>query len=128
MSLTKHAVFHAVRRFQALLETYQQLAELILGTIRIDIRCRTMHYLDSAMRHVMCLLYSQPFELMRSTQGNYYIDREAGEPDPHVVDLNMELGKCDNFMSTAIPKKEQQYDMIYLCPKHVLNSTSGLYL
>lgn len=40
------------RRFQALLKTYDQLAEAILHTIRIDIRCRAIHYLDSAMRHV----------------------------------------------------------------------------
>jgi len=79
-------------RFQALLKTYQQLAELILDTIRIDIRCRTIYYLDSAMR-----------------RGNYCIDREAGEPDPHVIDLNTELGKCDDFLSTALPKKEQQF-------------------
>jgi exocyst complex component 4 len=39
-------------RFQALLKTYDQLAEVILHTIRIDMRCRTIHYLDAAMRHV----------------------------------------------------------------------------
>jgi len=84
-------------RFHALLKTYHQLAELVLDTIRIDIRCRTIHYLDSAMRH-----------------GNYHIDREAGEPDPHVIDLNTELGKCDDFMTTALPKKEQQFIFVGL--------------
>ncbi|KII94197.1 hypothetical protein PLICRDRAFT_171865 [Plicaturopsis crispa FD-325 SS-3] len=79
-------------RFQALLKTYEQLAELVLHTIRIDIRCRTIHYLDASMRH-----------------GNYHIDREAGEPDPHIIDLNVELGKCNAFVSTALPKKEQQF-------------------
>jgi len=40
------------RRFQALLKTYEQLAELVLNTIRIDVRCRAIHYLESSMRHV----------------------------------------------------------------------------
>jgi exocyst complex component 4 len=40
------------RRFQALLKTYEQLAEIILHSIRIEMRCRTIHFLDAAMRHV----------------------------------------------------------------------------
>ena len=83
--------FLSPSRFQALLKTYDQLAELILHSIRIDIRCRTIHYLDAAMRH-----------------GNYNIDHEAGEPDPHIIDLNAEIGQCDDFISTTLPKREQQ--------------------
>jgi len=79
-------------RFQALLKTYEQLSELILDSIRIDIRCRTIHYLESALRY-----------------GNYSIEREAGEPDPHVVDLNNELGECNDFASTCLPKRERQF-------------------
>ncbi|KAK0506252.1 exocyst complex component sec8 [Armillaria luteobubalina] len=74
-------------RFGALLMTYEQLAELILDTIRIDIRCRTIYYLDSALRY-----------------GNYSMEQEAGEPDPHVIDLNNELGECDEFLSTSLPE------------------------
>ena len=40
------------RRFGALLKTYTQLAEIILHTIRIEVRCRTIYYLDAAFRHV----------------------------------------------------------------------------
>ncbi|KAJ6509353.1 exocyst complex component sec8 [Mycena vitilis] len=79
-------------RFQALLKTYEQLSELILDSIRIDIRCRTIHYLESALRF-----------------GNYSIEREAGEPDPHVVDLNNELSECNDFASTCLPKRERQF-------------------
>jgi exocyst complex component 4 len=56
--ITKHCfpmkLTHPIRfrRFQALLKTYEQLAEIILHSIRIDVRCRTIHYLDAAMRHV----------------------------------------------------------------------------
>lgn len=40
------------RRFQALLKTYEQLSGLILDTLRIDLRCRAIYYLEAAMRHV----------------------------------------------------------------------------
>ncbi|CAK5280151.1 unnamed protein product [Mycena citricolor] len=83
-------------RFQALLKTYEQLAELILDTMRIDIRCRAMHYLESALRY-----------------GNYSIDREAGEPDPYVIDLNNELSECSVFVS-SLPAKERQFVFVGL--------------
>lgn len=40
--------------------------------------------------------------------GNYNIDHEAGEPDPHIIDLNAEIGQCDDFISNTLPKREQQ--------------------
>jgi len=79
-------------RFQALLQTYNQLSEFILFTIRIDIRCRAIHYIDLTMRH-----------------GNYYIEREVSEPDPHIVDLNNELGKCEGFLSNIVADREHQF-------------------
>lgn len=79
-------------RFQALLKTYDQLSGLILDTMRIDLRCRTIHYLDSAMRH-----------------GTYDSNYEAVEPDPHIVDLNTELVQCNEFTTVSLPKKERQY-------------------
>ncbi|KNZ72347.1 putative exocyst complex component sec8 [Termitomyces sp. J132] len=79
-------------RFQALLKTYEQLSSLILDTIRIDVRCRTIYYLDSSMR-----------------QGNYSIDGETMEPDPRIGDLNTELVKCDDLVSTCLPAQERQF-------------------
>ncbi|KAI0307673.1 Sec8 exocyst complex component-specific domain-containing protein [Multifurca ochricompacta] len=79
-------------RFHALLKTYDQLSELILHTIRIDVRCRVGHYLDLAMRH-----------------GNYRIDREIDEPDPHIIDLNLELGEYHGIVSTTLPPQEQKF-------------------
>ncbi|KAF8807754.1 hypothetical protein BYT27DRAFT_7189848 [Phlegmacium glaucopus] len=85
-------------RFQALLKTYDQLGTVILDTIRIDLRCRTMHYLDAALNH-----------------GNYDSNYEAAEPDPHVVDLNTELVQCHESMSIRLPPKDQQY-VFYVFP------------
>ncbi|TFY68131.1 hypothetical protein EVG20_g3687 [Dentipellis fragilis] len=79
-------------RFHALLKTYEQLSEIILHTIRVDVRCRAAHYLDLALRH-----------------GNYRVDREVGEPDPHVIDLNIELGQCDDIIASTLPAKEQRF-------------------
>ncbi|KAF8898925.1 exocyst complex component sec8 [Infundibulicybe gibba] len=79
-------------RFQALLKTYNQLSELILHTIRIDIRCRSIYYLNSALR-----------------QGDYSIEYEAGEPDPHTTDLNTELGQCHDLASIHLPGKERLF-------------------
>ncbi|KAG8219663.1 hypothetical protein J3R82DRAFT_618 [Butyriboletus roseoflavus] len=79
-------------RFGALLKTYTQLAEIILHTIRIEVRCRAIYYLDAAFRH-----------------GNYQIDHEVGEPDPYIVDLNSELSDFDEFTSTTLLKKEQNF-------------------
>ncbi|KDQ19891.1 hypothetical protein BOTBODRAFT_142567 [Botryobasidium botryosum FD-172 SS1] len=79
-------------RFDALLKTYEQLAELVLCTLRIDLRCRTIHYIDLAVQ-----------------QGNYYIDNEAFEPDPHIMDLNAELAECDDRISSTISEREQRF-------------------
>jgi exocyst complex component 4 len=50
-------------RFQALIRTYDQLSCLILDTLRIDIRCRAMYYLDASMRHVRNCL---PIAILRA--------------------------------------------------------------
>ncbi|KIJ68218.1 hypothetical protein HYDPIDRAFT_106370 [Hydnomerulius pinastri MD-312] len=79
-------------RFGALLKTYTQLAEIILHTIRIEVRCRSIYYLDAAFRN-----------------GNYQVDHEVGEPDPYIVDLNTELSKFDEFVSVTLLKDEQDF-------------------
>ena len=39
-------------------------------------------------------------------QGNYNLEWEASEPDPHIVDLNSELTKCDGHLLTAVGERE----------------------
>ncbi|EJD03693.1 uncharacterized protein FOMMEDRAFT_81678 [Fomitiporia mediterranea MF3/22] len=84
-------------RFGALILTYEQLAQAILFTIRIDIRCRAIYFLTSAMRH-----------------GNYRIDQEDSEPDPHIIDLNSELGQADDCLSSTLPEKERLFSFVGL--------------
>ncbi|KAI0673359.1 Sec8 exocyst complex component-specific domain-containing protein [Trametes maxima] len=79
-------------RFQALHMTYVQLAELVLYTIRIDVRCRVIHHLDLALRH-----------------GIYRIEREAAEPDPHIIDLNTELGNSEASLTSTLPEVQRKF-------------------
>ncbi|THH28293.1 hypothetical protein EUX98_g5894 [Antrodiella citrinella] len=79
-------------RFQALLKTYEQLSEAILHTLHVDVRCRVMHHLNLALR-----------------SGNYRIEQEATEPDPHVTDLNIELSKCDEIISRTLAAEERGF-------------------
>lgn len=39
-------------RFASLISTYEQLGQIVLFTIRLDVRCRVMYYLTTAMHHV----------------------------------------------------------------------------
>jgi exocyst complex component 4 len=43
-------------RFQALLRTYELLAELVLCTVRVDVRCRTIFHLDLTMKNVRAVV------------------------------------------------------------------------
>ncbi|KAG9118766.1 hypothetical protein FRC07_006557 [Ceratobasidium sp. 392] len=79
-------------RFDAIIKTYDQLAELTLSTIRIDVRCRVMHYLDAGVK----------FE-------NYQIDQDCTEPDPFVQDLNASLIACDDAIVGVLPETERRF-------------------
>lgn len=75
-------------RFEALPKTFQHLSHLVLFTLRLEIRTRTIHYLDLAVR-----------------EGNYMIEDAVLEPDPQIVDLNAELASLDDiFADTLLPE------------------------
>ncbi|KAI6162039.1 Sec8 exocyst complex component-specific domain-containing protein [Pisolithus thermaeus] len=90
-------------RFSALQKTYTQLAEIILHTIRIEVRCRTMYHLHAAFR-----------------LGNYQIDHEVGELDPYIVELNTELSKIDEHVISTLLKEEQEF--VHSLPSSVIDN------
>lgn len=98
-------------RFDAIMKTYDQLAELTLSTIRIDVRCRVMHYLDSGIK-----------------SENYQIDQECTEPDPFVQDLNTNLIACDDAIVGVLPETERRFifDGLGGLVEHLLVSNSRL--
>ncbi|KAL5639427.1 hypothetical protein ACGC1H_006810 [Rhizoctonia solani] len=98
-------------RFDAIMKTYDQLAELTLSTIRIDVRCRVMHYLHTGIQ-----------------SENYRIDQECREPDPFVQDLNANLVACDDAINGVLPEIERRFifDGIGGLVEHLLVSNSRL--
>ncbi|ELU43372.1 exocyst complex component sec8 [Rhizoctonia solani AG-1 IA] len=91
------------QRFDAIMKTYDQLAELTLSTIRIDVRCRVMHYLHTGVQSVECK-----------------------QPDPFVQDLNTSLIACDDAINGVLPEVERRFifDGIGGLVEHLLVSNS----
>ncbi|KAG2192041.1 hypothetical protein INT46_011644 [Mucor plumbeus] len=80
------------KRFDALLTTYQQLAETCLFTLRLEGRCHTMYYLEMAVR-----------------DGNYHLEDETFEPDPYVITLNSDLMELDDCINASLPPKDELF-------------------
>lgn len=81
---------HYSRRFDALLTTYQQLAETCLFTLRLEGRCHTLYYLEMAIR-----------------DGNYHLEDETFEPDPYVITLNSDLMELDDCINASLPPNDE---------------------
>ncbi|KAI8340907.1 Sec8 exocyst complex component-specific domain-containing protein [Chlamydoabsidia padenii] len=82
----------SARRFDTLLTTYQQLAETCLFTLRLEIRCHTLYYLQMVIR-----------------DGNYYLEDESFEPDPYVITLNSDLMDIDDSINLSLPRKDEMF-------------------
>ncbi|GAA5904682.1 exocyst subunit SEC8 [Sporobolomyces salmoneus] len=80
------------RPFDALLNAYSRLSSTILYTLRIEIRLRTMHYLDKATR-----------------DGVYQLAEDIQEPDPSVVDLNGDLSQVDEVAAGTLGPEERKF-------------------
>ncbi|GAB5587183.1 exocyst subunit [Umbelopsis nana] len=79
-------------RFDALLVTYQQLAETCLFTLRLEARCRVMYYLD-----------------MATQEGNYFLEEESYEPDPYIMTLNANLVEIDDCVALSLPPTDESF-------------------
>ena len=79
------------RPFDALLKAYTRLSSTILYTLRLEIRLRTMHYLDKATR-----------------DGVYQLSEDIAEPDPSVVDLNGDLAEVDEVAAGTLGVQERK--------------------
>ncbi|KAL8293460.1 hypothetical protein RQP46_000161 [Phenoliferia psychrophenolica] len=78
--------------FEELLKSYRQLANHVLFTLRLEIRLRTIHYLDKATR-----------------DGVYQLAEDIAEPDPSVVDLNSDLAECDECAAGTLGPAERKF-------------------
>ncbi|ORX58842.1 hypothetical protein DM01DRAFT_1333460 [Hesseltinella vesiculosa] len=100
----------SARRFDTLLTTYQQLAETCLFTLRLEIRCHTLYYLQMVVR-----------------EGNYFLEDESYEPDPFVISLNADLMDIDDSINTSLPRKDEVFcfDGLPALMVHVLVSEAS---
>ncbi|KAK6906905.1 hypothetical protein I203_100894 [Kwoniella mangroviensis CBS 8507] len=73
------------QRYEAIIQTYEQLAEMVLNTIRLEIRCRVICNLGASTR-----------------KGDFRLESEALEPDPDVLDLNGSLMEIEEIAERTI--------------------------
>ncbi|WVW79702.1 hypothetical protein I302_101672 [Kwoniella bestiolae CBS 10118] len=73
------------QRYEAIIQTYEQLAEMVLNTIRLEIRCRVICNLGASTR-----------------KGDFRLESEALEPGPDVLDLNGSLMEIEEIAERTI--------------------------
>ncbi|WVQ83526.1 hypothetical protein IAT38_005667 [Cryptococcus sp. DSM 104549] len=80
------------QRFQAIILTYEQLAEMVLNTIRLEIRCRMICNLGASLR-----------------KGDFRLESEALEPDSDVLDLNANLNETEELAERTIATEDRSF-------------------
>ncbi|WWC87558.1 uncharacterized protein L201_002448 [Kwoniella dendrophila CBS 6074] len=73
------------QRYEAIIQTYEQLAEMVLNTIRLEIRCRVICNLSASLR-----------------KGDFRLESEALEPDSDILDLNASLMEIEEIAERTI--------------------------
>jgi hypothetical protein len=82
-------------QFDALLASYESLAQTTLFTLRVEIRCHIIFYLDQAIK-----------------EGNFGLTEEEAEEedlDPTIVELCKNLAAFEDLLSTTIQPKDSTY-------------------
>ncbi|WVR04091.1 hypothetical protein IAU60_001090 [Kwoniella sp. DSM 27419] len=80
------------QRYEAIIQTYEQLAEMVLNTIRLEIRGRVLCNLGAALR-----------------TGDFRLESEAFEPDPDVLDLNHSLMDIEEIAERTILGEDHSF-------------------
>ena len=75
--------------FDGVVNSFQELANTILFTLRAEARCHILHYLDICMK-----------------EGNYCLDSSVKTPDPKILTLNADLVWFDEDISHLLRDKE----------------------
>lgn len=81
-----------VEAFDLIISKFQNLQQLILYSIRIEIRSHAIFYLDLAMR-----------------EGNYSSEEENSEPDPYIGLLNNDLTIMEEIISESLPPRQARF-------------------
>ena len=79
-------------RFAEIPRLFAHLGQVVLMTLRVELRLKALHYLRLAL-----------------TEGTYVVDAGALEPDSHVVDLNTDLTACNEMLKETITAEHQHF-------------------
>ncbi|ODN76972.1 hypothetical protein L202_05535 [Cryptococcus amylolentus CBS 6039] len=79
-------------RYRAIIQTYEQLAEMILNTIRLEIRCRVMCNLGAFLQN-----------------SDFRLESEALEPDSDILDLNTNLVEAEELVRNAVSCDDHEF-------------------
>ncbi|KAL7752158.1 exocyst subunit [Sorochytrium milnesiophthora] len=92
-------------RMDVLLNNFEIIANICLLTLRLELRCHVMYYLDLAMR-----------------EGSYFLDDDICEPDTYVLHLNDDLIIFEDIVSSCLSDRECHFvfDGISLLMTHYL--------
>ncbi|KIR32052.1 exocyst complex component 4 [Cryptococcus deuterogattii MMRL2647] len=80
------------QRYQAIIQTYEQLAEMVLNAIRLEIRCRVMCNISASMQ-----------------KGDFRLESEALEPDSDILDLNTSLMEFEELAQRTISPDDHSF-------------------
>ncbi|WVQ74376.1 hypothetical protein IAR50_003977 [Cryptococcus sp. DSM 104548] len=79
-------------RYRAIILTYEQLAEMLLNTIRLEVRCRVMCNLGAFLQN-----------------GDFRLESEALEPDSDILDLNSSLVEAEEIVRNAVSYDDHEF-------------------
>jgi hypothetical protein len=80
------------RKFNILILNIRTFMDECLFTLRLEIRCHTIFYLDLAIR-----------------EGSYFLDEEDPAPDPYIDTLNADLSSFEETMANSLPPRIQRF-------------------
>lgn len=75
----------SIAEFDKEVEAIDHLSETCVLTLKADLRCRTIYYIDKAMK-----------------QGQYYLAADTEERDPNIGKLDSEIMKCDAISTESL--------------------------
>ncbi|KAJ1334437.1 hypothetical protein BSLG_007592 [Batrachochytrium salamandrivorans] len=80
------------KRFNSLSVSFKKISEMCIFSLRIELRCHSMYYLDLALR-----------------EGNYMSEDTNPVPDPYISMLNLDLSSAEEVVAAALPMRKTRF-------------------
>ncbi|TIA84297.1 hypothetical protein E3P77_00076 [Wallemia ichthyophaga] len=85
-----------ILRFEALLQTYHQLIDMILFTMRLEVRVMVVYYFDAGLRN-------------DGEHRNEHEHEHTNRPDEYILQINKQLVKVDDVASKTLTESEKRF-------------------